>query len=144
MSNEDAIYTLVASSNRGRYAGGDSEHGPDLSSGQTIAIEVKRNLWIEGHVEHAGGYDGAGCYAISDAGQPHQGPGAKITRLPRKPLTQEEVQQRVKAAMQEGMSLADALDSIEGKVTGLFAGYYFTSTDGLIIGLCTGMRVKLL
>ena len=145
MSEEQTtIYTLVASSNRGRYAGDDSEHGPDLSSGQAVAIEVMKGVWIEGHVEMAHGYDGAGCYAINDGGRPHQGPGAKITRLPRKPLTQEEVQQRVRGAMSEGMSLTDALDSLEGKTTGLFAGYYFTSDDGLIIGLCTGMHVKLL
>jgi hypothetical protein len=144
MSSEDSIYTLVPSSNRGRYAGDDSDHGPDLSSGRAIAIEVLNGVWINGEIQHSIGYDGAGCYAINDAGRAHRGPGVTTTRPPQEELTQEVLQQRVNAAMKEGLSLADALDAATGKVAGLFAGYYFISEDGQVIGLCTGMRIKLL
>jgi hypothetical protein len=58
------------------------------------------------------------------------------------PITQESLQKAVSAAMAKGMSLAGALDATTGKVTGLFAGYYFLSIDGQILGLCTWMHVR--
>ena len=51
---------------------------------------------------------------------------------------------RVRAAMQEGMSLADALSKATGQVGDLFCGYYFIASDGEVCGLCTGMRVRLI
>ena len=48
---DDTIYTLVASSNRGRYALDNAETGQDLTSGQTLAIRLG-GQWIEGHLEH--------------------------------------------------------------------------------------------
>ncbi len=50
---EQKTYTLVASSNSGRYALDDPEHGQDLTSGQSLAILVGAQ-WIEGRVEHNG------------------------------------------------------------------------------------------
>jgi hypothetical protein len=48
---DDTIYTLVASTNRGRYALDDPEQGHDLTSGEAIAILLGVQ-WIEGHIEH--------------------------------------------------------------------------------------------
>jgi hypothetical protein len=48
---DDTIYTLVPSSNRGRYALDDPEQGHDLTSGEPIAILLGGH-WIEGHLEH--------------------------------------------------------------------------------------------
>ena len=48
---DDTISTLVASSNRGRYALDDPETGHDLTSGEPIAI-LLGGQWIEGHIEH--------------------------------------------------------------------------------------------
>ncbi len=48
---DDTIYTLVPSSNRGRYALNDPETGHDLTSGEPIAI-LLGGRWIEGHIEH--------------------------------------------------------------------------------------------
>ena len=48
----DTIYTLVASSNSGRYAL-DRPDGPDVTSGEVIAIQLG-GQWIEGSVEHTG------------------------------------------------------------------------------------------
>jgi Domain of unknown function (DUF5348) len=49
--NDNTIYTLVASSNRGRYALDDPETGHDVTSGEAIAI-LLGGKWIEGHIEH--------------------------------------------------------------------------------------------
>ena len=141
MSNDES-HILTWSSNRGRYAFDDSEHGHDLTSGEPVSVEVLNGVWIDGVIEHSGGYDGAGCYNINDSGRPHKGPGSTLTRPPREELTQEKLQQRVQAATNEGMSLADALDAATGQVAALFNGYYFISKDGQVLGLCTGMKVK--
>ena len=50
--HDDTIYTLVASSNRGRYALSDPVEGHDLTSGEHIAL-LLGGQWITGHVEHA-------------------------------------------------------------------------------------------
>ena len=52
MSNE-TMYTLVLSTNRGRYALDDPISGPDVTSGQPLAV-LLGGYWIEGRVEHAG------------------------------------------------------------------------------------------
>lgn len=52
--SDNTIYTLVASSNRGRYALDDPEQGHDLTSGEPIAIRLG-GQWIEGHLEHGRG-----------------------------------------------------------------------------------------
>lgn len=137
MSREDTIYTLVPSANSGRYAGDDSEHGPDLSSGQAIAIEVLDNLWIEGRVEHRSGYstDTSGLYHIADRGR-------NKSQRDHNDMTQAEVEATVHSAMAQGASLQDALMALSNQTTDLFCGYYFISKDGQIIGLCTGMRIK--
>lgn len=136
---EQATHILTWSSNRGRYCFDDPENGHDLTTGEPVSIEVLNGVWIDGHIYHSGSYDGPGCYQIADAGRPHPG---GMTRLPREELTQENLQQRIKAAAKEGMSLADALSAAEGQTVGLFCGYYFISTDGQVLGLCTGMRVR--
>ena len=133
-------HVLTWSSNRGRYALDDPDHGHDLTSGEPVSIEVLNGVWVDGAIEHSGGYDGAGCYNINDTGRPHPG---SSPRLPKEPLTQESLQRSVQAATKEGMSLADALDAATGKVSALFCGYYFCSNDGQILGLCTGMRIRL-
>ncbi len=48
----DTMYTLVASTNAGRYAL-DRPDGPDVTSGDLIAIGLG-GQWIEGSVEHTG------------------------------------------------------------------------------------------
>jgi hypothetical protein len=48
----DTFHTLVASTNRGRYALDDPE-GQDITGGDCIAIWLG-GQWIEGSVEHAG------------------------------------------------------------------------------------------
>ena len=138
--NQQETHILAWSSNRGRYCFDDPHHGHDLTSGEPVSIEVVAGVWIDGSVEHAGSYEGVGCYAIHDAGRPH--PGTKAAQRQKAPLTQENLQESVNAAMREGMSLADALDAATGKVSGLFVGYYFLSRDGRVLGLCTGMRVR--
>ena len=50
--SDGTVYTLVASSNRGRYALDDPETGHDLTSGEPLAIRLG-GYWIEGHVEHS-------------------------------------------------------------------------------------------
>jgi hypothetical protein len=49
---EERYHTLVASTNRGRYALDDPE-GQDITSGDSMAIWLSEQ-WIEGSVEHAG------------------------------------------------------------------------------------------
>lgn len=71
----DKVHTLVVSSNRGRYACDDSEHGHDLTSGERCAILVG-GRWIDGHIEHSGAYSTnvvpnsptRGYYFVSDQG----------------------------------------------------------------------------
>src|SRR5712691_4579353 len=105
--SDDTIYTLVPSSNRGRYALDDPESGHDLTSGEPIAI-LLGGQWTPGHIEHSGHYGGPGCYHIADSGR-------KYSERPDKPKTQEEFERtvtpRVRAAIGEGMSLADAMSS---------------------------------
>ncbi len=64
---DDTIYTLVASSNRGRYAL-DEPDGSDLTTGQPLAIWLGGH-WIEGRVEHSNApsqeYPDEGCYALT-------------------------------------------------------------------------------
>jgi Domain of unknown function (DUF5348) len=50
--SDDTIYTLVASSNRGRYALDDPEQGHDLTSGEPIAI-LLGGTWTLGRIEHS-------------------------------------------------------------------------------------------
>ncbi len=52
MSNE-TVYMLVPSTNRGRYALNDPISGPDITSGQPLAL-LLGGYWIDGRVEHAG------------------------------------------------------------------------------------------
>lgn len=137
---DNTISTLVPSSNRGRYALDDSEHGHDLTSGEPIAI-LLGGQWITGRIEHSAHYGDAGCYHIADSGR-------KSSQRSDTPKTQEEYERtitpRVRAALQEGMSLADALSKATGQVVDLFCGYYFiASGDGAVCGLCTGMQVRL-
>jgi Domain of unknown function (DUF5348) len=139
--SDDTISTLVPSSNRGRYALDDPEHGHDLTSSEPIAI-LLGGQWIEGHIEHSGHYSGPGCYHIADSGR-------KDSQRPDTPKTQEECERtvtpRVRAAIQEGMSLADAMSATTGQVVDLFCGYYFIADlDGAVCGLCTGMQVRLI
>ena len=67
MSNEQ-VYTLVPSTNRGRYALDDPQ-GYDLTSGQPVRL-LLGGYWIEGRVEHSNfptkKYpDGAGMYSMT-------------------------------------------------------------------------------
>ena len=43
--------TLVLSSNRGRYAIGDSNEGPDLTSGMGVEVQIG-GRWMSGTVEY--------------------------------------------------------------------------------------------
>jgi hypothetical protein len=138
--HDDTICTLVASSNRGRYALNDAETSHDVTSGEPIAI-LLGGRWIAGRIEHSSHYDSPGCYHIADSGR-------TSSQRPDKPKTPEELKRtvtsRVRAAMQESMSLADALSKATGQVVDLFCGYYFIASDGEVCGLCTGMRVRLI
>ena len=49
MSNEQ-VYTLVPSTNRGRYALDDPQ-GYDLTSGQPVSV-LLGDCWTLGHIEH--------------------------------------------------------------------------------------------
>jgi Domain of unknown function (DUF5348) len=48
--NKNTVYTLVPSTNNGRYALDDPQHGHDLTSGEPLAIRLGGH-WIEGRVE---------------------------------------------------------------------------------------------
>lgn len=53
MSNQhEPTYTLVPSTNRGRYALDDPETGHDLTTGEPLAIWLGGH-WVEGHIEHS-------------------------------------------------------------------------------------------
>ena len=66
----DTIYTLVPSTNRGRYATDDPEYAHDLTTGERISV-LLGGTWVEGRVEHATApaaplqADMAGYYALS-------------------------------------------------------------------------------
>jgi hypothetical protein len=60
-------YTLIISTNRGRYALDGPQYGHDLPSGEPIAILLGEQ-WIEGRIEHAGR-----SYAIERTGQAEKG-----------------------------------------------------------------------
>ena len=130
---DETIRTLVPSANRGSYALDDGETGHDLTAGEPVAIFLG-GQWIEGHIEHSGHYEEPGCYAISDSGKSrkHQGP-----------QTQAEFQASMHAAIAQGTSLQDALQSVSSQVSDVFCGYYFSAADGTVSGLCTGMKVRL-
>jgi Domain of unknown function (DUF5348) len=51
---DNTIFTLVASSTKGRYALNDPETGHDLTSGESIAI-LLGGQWNSGHIEHGRG-----------------------------------------------------------------------------------------
>jgi hypothetical protein len=48
----ESISTLVPSTNAGRYALDDPISGPDVTSGQPLAV-LLGGYWIDGRVEHA-------------------------------------------------------------------------------------------
>jgi len=137
MTKQEKTHTLAWSENRGHYALDDPESGQDVGYGP-LSIEALDGVWVDGHVEYSTNYDGPGCYQIAAPGRPHPGAGV---RLPREPLTQESMQ-RILAALREDISLADAVSAVTGETVGLFQGYYFVSKDGYVLGLCTGMRVR--
>ena len=72
----DKVHTLVVSSNRGRYACDDSEHGHDLTSGERCAI-LLANQWVHGYIEYGPAYSVnvapgkpmQGYYFTSDIGE---------------------------------------------------------------------------
>lgn len=53
------------------------------------------------------------------------------------------MQRSVSAALSEGLSLQEALMDLESSITDVFCGYYLILEDNSVIGLCTGMRVRL-
>jgi hypothetical protein len=46
------FFTLVPSTNRGRYALNDPQTGHEITSGEALSI-LLGGLWIEGRVEHS-------------------------------------------------------------------------------------------
>ncbi|HET8847092.1 MAG TPA: hypothetical protein VFN35_36860 [Ktedonobacteraceae bacterium] len=127
---------LVPSTIPGRYAIGNVESGPDLSSGMVIEVNIA-GRWVCGCVEHSMTYEGAGCYAISDAGRSHRGQG---------PRTEDNFKAAVRAAMQRGAGLEQAISAAEGRIKDVFCSYYLIvddDQDATYIGLCTGMLVRL-
>jgi Domain of unknown function (DUF5348) len=66
---DNTIFTLVASSTKGRYALNDPETGHDLTSGESIAI-LLGGQWNPGHIEH-----GRGRYASAHLVSQHILPG---------------------------------------------------------------------
>lgn len=133
MSEQRTIHILVASSNRGRYALDDPEHGHDLTAGEPVEVRLG-GTFIRGRVEYSRSAPRAhGLYSISSSG----------TRAAES-LTEETFTRRVQTEIWAGKDLADALDAVSGKVSDLFTGYYFLCDDGSCCGLCTGMQVRLL
>ena len=64
--DDDTMHTLIASTNRGRYAL-DDPAGHDITSGDRMAIWLG-GQWIEGSVEHAGSR-----YANESSGRAERG-----------------------------------------------------------------------
>jgi hypothetical protein len=66
------IYTLVPSTNRGRYALDDPQEGHDLTCGESCFIWLS-GQWVHGHVEHSGMPstlrfpDAEGVYTLTNA-----------------------------------------------------------------------------
>jgi Domain of unknown function (DUF5348) len=78
---DETIYTLVPSTNRGRYALDDPDYGSDLTSGEVLAILLNGH-WIEGSIGHSTMYDGPGCYHIADYGKHHHPAHDIVTKDP--------------------------------------------------------------
>jgi hypothetical protein len=138
MTEHEKMHMLTWSENGGHYALDDPETGQEVGYGQ-LSIEVLDGVWVDGHIVYSTNYDGPGCYQIADAGRPHPEAGA---RLPRKPLTEENLQHLMAARRGADMPLSEAVSTVMGDTVGLFRGYYFVSKDGYVLGLCTGMRVR--
>ena len=66
MSNE-TVYTLVPSTNAGRYALDDPVSGPDVTSGQSLAVLLGGH-WINGRVEQT-----SNLYTNERSGQVERG-----------------------------------------------------------------------
>ena len=137
MTEQEKIHTLTWSENGGYYALDDPETGQEMGYGP-LSIEMLDGVWVEGHITYSTNYDGPGCYQIADAGRPNPEAAAQ---LPREPLTQERLQ-RIVAGRREDMQLSDTVSAVMGETVGFFRGYYFVSKDGYVLGLCTGMRVR--
>lgn len=65
---DKAIYTLVPSSHRGRYALSDPE-GPNISSGMPLVILVGGH-WIEGRAQHSNHPEADGLIISLHGSQP--------------------------------------------------------------------------
>jgi len=63
----ETIFTLVPSTNRGRYALDDLQTGHDLTSGESLAL-LLGGQWIPGRVEH-----GSSLYASERSGHMEKG-----------------------------------------------------------------------
>ncbi|HEX6507176.1 MAG TPA: hypothetical protein VF221_06035 [Chloroflexota bacterium] len=137
MTEQEKIHTLTWSETRGHYALDNPETGQVVGSGP-FSIEVLDGVWVDGHIAYSTNYDGPGCYQIADAGRPHPEAGKQ---LPRQPLTPERLQ-RIVGAYREDIPLSDAVSAVLEETVGLFRGCYFVSKDGYVLGLCTGMRVR--
>jgi hypothetical protein len=133
------VHTLVYSSRRGRYCLDDAEHGHDLTHGEWVSVEVLGGVWIDGAIEHSVDYtlDTPGLYTICDEGMQQE------HRSRRAPLTEEGLYTAVRRGMHKGLSMRDAISAARGQTVGVFRGYYFVSVSGHVLGLCTGMRVRL-
>jgi hypothetical protein len=138
MTEHEKIHTLTWSENGGHYSLDDPETGQEVGYGP-LSIEVLDGVWVDGHIADSTNYDGPGRYQIAGAGRSHPEAGAQP---PRESLTQERLQ-RIVAGRREDIPLSDAVSAVLEETVGLFRGYYFVSTDGCVLGLCTGMRVRL-
>ena len=137
MTEQEKTHTLTWSEKQGHYALDNPETGQEVGY-SPLSIEVLDGVWVDGHIAYSTNYDGHGCYQIAGTGRPHAEAGAQP---PRESLTQERLQ-RIVAARREDIPLSDAVAAVLGETVGLFRGYYFVSTDGYVLGLCTGMRVR--
>lgn len=72
------VHTLVASSNRGRFALDNAQHGRDLICGDVISVQ-KGKSWVSGHVEHT---QKTGYYLDVDGGVSFQLRAGMRVRLP--------------------------------------------------------------
>jgi len=64
---DETIFTLVTSTNRGRYALDDPQTGHEITSGEVLSV-LLGGQWIEGSVEH-----GSELYASARSGQMEKG-----------------------------------------------------------------------